>query len=143
MLLLMYIIMKQRKATDFGLSSRWPLDQIDSSELQIHHIFPFDFMTKDKKAKLYQEKHGLTSQEFRDQINDIANMTFLSQKTNVQIGNVSPAQYLANETTVEVRKAHFIPEDKVLWNPENFDKFIDRRRKLMADSMNSLLRSLH
>jgi hypothetical protein len=143
MLLLMYIIMRQRKATDFGLSNPWPLHEIAGSELQIHHIFPFDFMTTDKKAKLYQDKRELSSQEFRDQINDIANMTFLTQKTNVQIGNVSPAQYLVNDTTIEIRKAHFIPEDKQLWNPENFDKFLDRRRKLLAGSMNSLLRSLH
>jgi len=143
MLLLMYIIMRQRKATDFGLSAPWPLDQISGSKVQLHHIFPFDFMTKDKKAKLYQENHGLTWQEFRDEINDIANMTFLGQTKNVEIGNLSPLQYLPNETTAEIRKAHFIPEDKDLWKPENFDKFLDRRRRLMADAMNSLLRSLH
>jgi len=31
---------------------------------------------------------------------------------NVQIGNVSPWQYLENETTKQMRKAHFIPENE-------------------------------
>ena len=143
MLLLMYIVMRRRKASDFGLSRAQPLDQIPSPKLQLHHIFPFDFMMKDNKAKLYVEDQGITLRQFRDQVNDIANITFLSREKNVQIGNVSPWQYLPNETTREMRKAHFIPEDKDLWRPENFDKFIDRRRRMIAKAMNSLLRVLH
>src|SRR3989442_1524395 len=119
----MYIIMRRKGAIDFGLVEKLPLDQIPSDRLQFHHIFPFDFMMKDVKAQQYQEKRGLSAWEFRDEVNDIANITFLSQKKNVDIGNVSPWQYLNNETNKEMRKAHFIPEDKELWKPENFDKF--------------------
>jgi hypothetical protein len=142
MVLLMYTVMRRREATDFGVSGAQPLDQIPSSDLQLHHIFPFDFMMKDNKAKLYLENQGITLREYRDQINDIANITFLSRKKNVQIGNVSPWQYLANETTREVRKAHFIPEDRDLWKPENYDKFVDQRRRMMAKAINSLIRAL-
>jgi hypothetical protein len=142
MLLFMYTVMRRKEATDFGVSAAEPLDQIPSAELQLHHIFPFDFMMKDNKARLYLENQGITDRQYRDQINDIANITFLSRKKNVQIGNVSPWQYLANETTREVRKAHFIPEDRDLWKPENFDKFLDRRRRMMAKAINSLIRAL-
>jgi len=143
MLLLMYIVMRKKGATDFGLSDAQQLNQIPSPEVQLHHIFPFDFMLKDSKARLYQENRGLTVREYRDQVNDIANITFLSRKKNVQVGNVSPWQYLANETTREMRKAHFIPEDRDLWKSENFDKFLDRRRRTMAKAMNSLIHTLH
>lgn len=142
MLLLMYIVMRKKGATDFGLSNAQTLDQIASAELQLHHIFPFDFMVKDNKARPYQEGKGLTLHQYRDQINDIANITFLSRTKNVQIGNVAPWQYFENETTRDMRKAHFVPEDKNLWKLENFDKFLDRRRRMLAKAMNSLLRAL-
>lgn len=142
-LLLMYIIMRKKGAIDFGLSEKLALDLIPSDRLQFHHIFPFDFMMKDVKAQQYLEKRGLSAWEFRDEVNDVANITFLSQKKNVDIGNVSPWQYLNNETNKEMRKAHFIPEDKELWKPENFDKFLDRRRRMLAKAMNSLLKSLN
>ena len=141
-LLLMYIVMRRRGATDFGIPEGVTLDQISTKDLQLHHIFPFDFMMRDAKAKAYQERIGLTAWEYREQVNDIANIAFISQKKNAQIGNVSPWQYLENETTKQMRKAHFIPENRDLWKPENFGKFLDGRRRLMAKAMNSLIRAL-
>ena len=147
MLLLMYIVMRKRNATDFstGRADASALNQIPGPKLQLHHIFPFDFMMKDKKAKLYgSDRNRFDSwSDYREEVNDIANITFLSQKKNVQIGNVSPWQYLDNETTPETREAHFIPEDRDLWTPTNFDNFLDQRRKMMAEAMNSLVHSLH
>jgi hypothetical protein len=141
MLLLMYIVSRKRGATDFGLVNPQPLNQISSSELHLHHIFPFDFMMTDPQALLYQRRLALKSREYRDQVNDIANITFLSRKKNEGIGNISPWQYLENETTVENRKAHFISEDRELWKPENFDKFLEQRRESLAQAMNALVRS--
>jgi len=142
MLLLMYIVMRKRGATDFGIPESATLDQISSRDLQLHHIFPFDFMMRDAKARGYQEKARLNLRDYRDEVNDIGNITFIGQTKNIQIGNVSPWQYLENETTKQMRKAHFIPEDRELWKPENFGKFLDRRRKLLAKAMNSLMRTL-
>ncbi len=142
MLLLMYIVMRKRDATDFGLTGAEPLPQIPDSKLQVHHIFPYDFMMKDQRALRYQIERGLSLREYRDQVNDVANLTFLSQERNVEIGNVSPWQYLPNETTREIRRAHFIPKDKALWTPENFDNFLEERRRMLSKAMNSLLQSL-
>jgi hypothetical protein len=119
MLLLMYIIMRKKSATDFG-SDAPTLDQITSEQLQLHHIFPFDFMMKDNKAKEYQNLKSLSLSQFREQVNDIANLTFISQTRNASIGNAAPWEYLPIETTREMRKAHFIPEDRNLWKSENF-----------------------
>jgi hypothetical protein len=141
-LLLMYIIMRHKGATDFG-SDAAALDQISSDQMQLHHIFPFDFMMKDGKAKEYQEQSGLTLSKFREQVNDIANLTFLSKARNASIGNAVPWEYLPNETTREVRKSHFIPENRDLWKTENFGKFLDERRRAMAKAMNALIRRLH
>ena len=142
-LLLMYIVVRRREATDFGIPEGSTLDQISGKDLQLHHIFPFDFMMRDPKAKAYQDRMELTAWEYREQVNDIANITFISQRKNGQIGNVSPWQYLENETTKPIRKAHFIPENRELWKPENFGKFLDGRRRLLAKAINSLIRSLN
>jgi hypothetical protein len=142
MLLLMYVIMRKKNATDFG-SDAPALDQLTAEQLQLHHIFPFDFMMKDAKAKEYQTRNSLSLSEFREQVNDIANLTFISQVRNASIGNAAPWEYLPNETTREMRKAHFIPENRDIWKPENFDKFLDQRRTMMSQAMNSLIKSLH
>ena len=142
MVLLMYVIMGKREATNFGIGYKELISQIPSKQIQLHHIFPFNFMMKDQAAKKYQIKHDLSSYEFRSEVNDIANLTFLSQGKNASIGDVAPWVYFKNETTKEMRKAHFIPEDPNLWRPENYDKFIKERRILLAKAMNSLLKSL-
>jgi len=59
MLLLMYIVSRKRGATDFGLTNPQLLNQISSPELQLHHIFPFDFMMTDEQALRYQRRQAL------------------------------------------------------------------------------------
>ena len=142
MVLLMYIVMRERNATDFGLSGAAPLTQIPDFELQLHHIFPFDFTMKDQKALQYQKEQGLSLRDYRNRVNDVANLTFLSQAKNASIGSVSPWQYLPNETTEDMRRQHFIREDKDLWTPENFGRFLELRREILAEAMNRLLRRL-
>jgi hypothetical protein len=41
-----------------------------------------------------------------------------------------------------MRKAHFIPEDKSLWTPENFGEFLEARSALIAKAATQLLKSL-
>ncbi len=110
--------------------------------MQLHHIFPFNLMIKHKPALKVYTDNGQSPAEFRADVNDIANLTFLSQAKNVEIGDTPPWQYLPNETTKETRKAHFIPEDPDLWKPERFSDFLDQRRRLLAKAMTSLIKNL-
>jgi hypothetical protein len=142
MVLMMYIIMRFRDATDFDPVGARSLDEILPRDMQLHHIFPYDFMLTDEKALKYRDSHDLSAAEFRLEVNDIANLTFISRTKNVQIGNLSPWQYLDTETTPTIRRAHFIPEDRSLWKPEAYDKFLGERRRLMAAAMNKVLASL-
>jgi len=139
LLLLMYILMRKKKATDWGIA-RAPLDDIEPKNIQLHHIFPFDLMIKDKNAWKRCEDEGYSLTEYRAEVNDIANITFLSSSTNESLSNIPPSQYLLNETTRDMRKAHFIPEDKELWKTENFIYFISERRILIAKAITKFLR---
>ena len=100
------------------------------SSLNLHHIFP--------KSLLYE--CGYT----RQQVNQIANFTFLTQGTNLKISNDSPADYLAKyaERHPMVLESHWIPMDPCLWRVGNYIAFLEERRRLLADASNRFLDSL-
>jgi hypothetical protein len=141
-LLLMYILMRQRFAADWGEGREATLNEIEPSNMQIHHIFPFNFMVKDKEGLAYADRKGLKPSHYRREINDIANMTFLSLPTNVRIGDSPPWAYLPQETSKAMRRAHFIPEDEALWYPSRFGDFLEARRQLIAKAATHLLKPL-
>jgi hypothetical protein len=142
MLMLMYLLMREKEATDWGAGRSRTLDEINPEDMQLHHIFPFNFMITDKAARKISVDSGQTPAEFRADVNDIANLTFLGHAKNAAIGDLPPWQYLPNETTREMRKAHFIPEDDELWRPDRFQNFLTARRELIAKAMTSLIKSL-
>lgn len=100
------------------------------SRLEVHHIFP--------KARLYE--HGYSRQE----VNALANFTFLTQETNLLVSDGEPAKYLdefvrKNPGAVE---SHWIPMDRELWKIENYPAFLEARRELLARAANDFLDGL-
>jgi hypothetical protein len=142
LVLLMYILMRETQATDWGSGKRIQLADIESRDLQLHHIFPFDYMQKNRDIHRWYEKQGYAQSYFRSEVNDIANLTFLSRTKNIDIKETPPSVYLPIETTKAMRKAHFIPERPDLWKTENFAKFLEARRELLAVAMTRLLKRL-
>jgi hypothetical protein len=100
------------------------------SALQIHHIFP--------KALLYQ--NGYTKAE----VNAIANFTFLTQETNLKVLAQQPSVYLEKYSMKHpgAIESHWIPADRDLWKVENYPKFLEVRRGLLANAANEFLESL-
>jgi hypothetical protein len=139
--LLMYILMQNRDASDWGDDGK-KLSDIPPKEMQLHHIFPFDFLTKDKGALKVYTEHDKSPAEFREDVNDIANLTFLSEDRNKLIGNAPPWEYLPQYTTKETRKAHFVPENPDLWKADKFCDFLEERRRLLSKAMTSFLKKL-
>jgi hypothetical protein len=139
-MLFMYLAMRHCGAVDFGGKNALPLDQI--LKYQIHHVFPIEFMLADEAAEKYRKQQGLSRAEFKDHINDVANLTFVSVRINQEIKKRPPYDYLPKMTSPDNRLAHCIPEDPELWKPENFDKFCDERRHLIAKAMNAYLKGL-
>ena len=142
LVLLIYILMRERRATDWGSGRPKPLAEIEPRDLQLHHIFPFNLMVNSRSARKWYDENGYTPADFRREVNDIANLTPISQAKNAAIGDAPPWQYLPNETTKEMRRAHFIPEIPELWKPENYRDFLDERRKLLSTAMTRFLKKL-
>ena len=95
--------------------------------LQFHHIFP--------KTVL---KGSYTSRE----ADDIANLAFISGKTNRQISDKPPSQYfpqLAQDSGFEAFRAQCIPTDARLLEVEKYKSFLAERRRLVSQRLNEFL----
>jgi hypothetical protein len=139
-MLLMYLGLRHNGARDFSGKNAIPIEQI--SKYQIHHIFPIEFMLADENAEKYRKGSGLSRPEFKEEINDVTNLTFISLEANQEIKKRPPFDYLSKLTTPKNLEAHCIPTDPELWKPENFGAFFDERRRLLAKAINAYLRHL-
>jgi hypothetical protein len=100
------------------------------SSLQVHHIFP--------RKLLYDYGYK------KSQVNALANFTFLTQETNLIVTKRSPSEYLEEYVKKHPGsvESHWIPMDRELWKVENYEAFLEARRKLIADASNEFLNKL-
>jgi len=104
----------------------------NASKLEMHHIFP--------KARL--NKHGCK----RPEINALANFCFLTSECNRKIGDKLPEKYFPEieEMHPGALASQWIPDDQKLWKLENYLKFLEARRALLAEAANrQFLELLH
>jgi hypothetical protein len=142
-MLCIYQSLCHKGAVDFDVAGRKEAPPIpELANYHLHHIFPVEFMLADDDAETYRKQNRLSRPEFKEQINDVANLSFISLAANQGIKKRPPYDYLAKLTTTKNLEAHCIPKDAELWRPENFDRFCEERRRLLAKAMNSYIRCL-
>lgn len=113
----------------------------------VHHIFP----------KAYLKKNGVTN---KTKYNQVANYIYLDTQVNKAISDDAPATYFAKvkeqcetkdivfgniateEMLLENLKENCIPNNIFEMTVENYDDFLQERRKLMADLMRNYYESL-
>jgi hypothetical protein len=98
--------------------------------IQWHHIIP--------KSLLKESTLGYETGE----INEIANMAFITGQTNRRISNKSPSVYLpeviANQGA-DALSSQGVPNDPELWKLENYRQFLESRRESLAACMNAFI----
>lgn len=125
---LLYMLTRIYGAQDFYTGNELKRNLLGSgSRLELHHIFP--------KSTLYKNNFP------KNEVNALANFTFLTQDTNKKISNSDPANYLAT-IDEDVLKSHWIPLDRSLWDIGNYRDFLTERRKLLAEATNQFLDAL-
>jgi len=100
-------------------------------ELFSHHIFP--------KSKLQEELYlG------KKRVDEIGNMVFLPSKDNLEIFEGLPENFLhkINDEYPETLKSQFIPDNPELWELKNYEEFLKKRRKMIADGINDFIDSI-
>ncbi len=125
---LIFVICRNNKAKDWFTGTVLSSTNVGPSHrLELHHIFP---------------KSLLKNNNYKPQdIDALANIAFLSQRANRSILNSPPSDYL-KDIDEEKLRAQYIPIDKNLWKLDNFSKFLEERRYLLANAINDYLKSL-
>jgi hypothetical protein len=100
-----------------------------NNKLQRHHIFP--------KAFLYQKYNGNNSIH-KAMINEIANIAFITQESNMEILARDPEEYLPKIDATQLRK-QFVPIDDNLYKIDTYEQFLASRRELLCNGINSFL----
>jgi hypothetical protein len=127
----------QVKLNDKGfLSKDITVKDLISHKGDIHHIFPKDYL----------KKYDLT----KGQYNQVANYAYTQSEINIKIGSKAPEVYLTElkeqcvngnlkysgindpEMLTENFKQNCIPESIFSMRIENYNEFLEQRRKLMA-----------
>jgi hypothetical protein len=96
--------------------------------IQWHHIFP--------KALL--KEHAFET----GQINEIANMAFITGQTNRKLGRKSPDEYLPDIIAAqgpEALSSQAVSTDPSLHTVERYRDFLEQRRTALAERMNSFI----
>lgn len=105
--------------------------------IEVHHIFP--------TSRLYREG-GLDSNNRADiaRANEIANLAFLTKEANLKSSDNLPSVYLPRvlEKYPSALRFQFVPEDTRLWQIDNYDAFLDERRRLIAHAINEFMEDL-
>ena len=97
--------------------------------IQWHHIIPKSLL----KAQGYET----------GEINEIANMAFITGQTNRRISNKEATGYLADIVSKQGEEAlnsQCVSTDPELWDTERYREFLQGRRAALADRMNAFIR---
>lgn len=104
-----------------------------NNHLQRHHIFPKDF--------LYQ-KYNSSNSIHKAMINEIGNIAFITQGSNMDIFTKDPKEYLPKIDPVQLRK-QFVPTDEKLYSLDRYEQFLEKRRELLCKGINAFLSSYY
>jgi hypothetical protein len=76
------------------------------------------------------------------EINEIANMAFISGRANRSLSNTLPVAYFPNiiaERSIRALTAQCIPANERVWKIDAYREFLEQRREMLAEAVNSLL----
>lgn len=119
----LYCLFKSLRTRDFV--SGFSIDSLPANKanrLDFHHVFADSILKKT---------------EFKDKKEDIANKTFLTNKSNKELSNSDPT-YLS-EYSNELLKDHLIPDDYKLWKLEKYGEFLEKRKVKISRELNKFL----
>lgn len=78
----------------------------------------------------------------KSEINEIANMAFITGRTNQRLSRKPPEEYfpeiinLRGEASLQAQQVPIKPE---LWKVENYRSFLQERRRMLAGSINQFV----
>jgi hypothetical protein len=123
--MLSFLAARAQGATDWWTATRIGLDGSGHFRIEYHHIHP---------------QATLKKTHTKAQINDLANLAFISEAANKRISARPPSVYFGELDEAELSR-HFIPLDEPLRETSNYLAFIAARRSALAAAINGFLDS--
>lgn len=101
--------------------------------LEWDHIFPYSLLKENGYNLNNRFKYALAQ--------EITNRVILTQVANRRKSNMNPAKYLkeVSEKFPTALKLQVIPEQPELWVMQNYEKFLEARRRMLAKELNKFL----
>jgi len=128
-----YLALKAKGAKDWRTRLGLSLShQGRTHTVEYHHIFP--------KALLKKFDYD------KSEVNEIANMAFVSGGTNRKLGTTPAEKYLSGVLEDQGREAldqHCIPLDPELWKGDRFRDFLEYRRRALTEAINEFILDSH
>lgn len=126
--LLSYLAARAHDARDWWYGSPVALSHDGTYRVEYHHIHP---------------QARLKSTYSKAEINDLANLAFISDKANRKIAARSPVDYFTDLMTADPSylPSHFVPDESAGRTVEGYPAFIGQRRALLAQAMDEILQS--
>lgn len=128
---MMFVIFQSMSAKDWETKLPISVNHLGkSNQLQFHHIFPKKYLEDNRKDLRNSE------------IDDIANLAFISAKTNQEISAKAPSTYLAEfikQGNTAILENHCVPTQPELWLHSSYEDFLEARRKSIVDEMNKYI----
>ena len=128
---LLYIMSRVHDARDWGTGNQLRHHSLgDHTNLEMHHIFP----------RAYLRRNGVSAND----TNNIGNIAFQTRETNRLIGSRPPMEYMTEvaERWPGTLESQWVPTDPELWRVENYGRFLEQRRLLLANAANGFLDTL-
>ena len=126
---MMFLAFDAAGATDWRSNLRISLGHVGAQHrLQFHHFFP--------KALLKAAGHSIREAD------DIANLTFISGKTNRQISDKAPSDYVGayiEHSGTDAFDSQCVPVEQELLRIADYPDFLKERRKRIAERLNVYL----
>lgn len=106
---------------------------------QVDHIFPQSQLKKIKVANPETGRMDILKYKWDDR-DQIGNCMLLTAQENGSGGktDILPEVWFADKSK-EYLELHLIPQDKELWKLENFEKFVEERKKLIEAKFDSII----
>lgn len=126
---LIFVISRKKNAKDWFTGTVLSSTNVGPEhQLELHHIFPKAILKESGDFKTHE-------------IDDIANIAFLSQKANRTILKSKPEDYLASVEEDRLKSQH-VPLVPDLWRVDKFKDFLGERRKLITEAINEYMREI-
>jgi hypothetical protein len=121
---LSYLAVRAAKARDWFFGTKISTDATGAFKLEYHHIHPQSLLKTAGYAK--------------PEINDLANLAFISARANQRISNRPPSTYFPEVGDDDLSR-HYVPLEPPLREITNFRDFTAARRSKLTEAMNELL----